>query len=58
MSPNVFRISKGLPPNWPVTIAMVLSNLGVLSAVFTFHWRLLAAGIFLYWRATGLGISD
>jgi stearoyl-CoA desaturase (delta-9 desaturase) len=36
---------------------MVLFHLGALAAVFTFHWRLLAAGIFLYWLATGLGIS-
>jgi stearoyl-CoA desaturase (delta-9 desaturase) len=36
---------------------MVLFHLGALAAVFSFHWRLLAAGIFLYWLATGLGIS-
>ena len=57
MSPNVFRISKGLPPNWPVTIAMALFHIGALAAVFTFHWPLLAAAVFIYWLATGVGIS-
>jgi fatty-acid desaturase len=57
VSTNVFRISNGQPPNWPVMIVMALFHLGALAAVFMFNWRLLAAGLFLYWPATGLGIS-
>jgi fatty-acid desaturase len=57
MSANVSRISNGQRPNWPVTIVMALFHLGALAAVFMFNWRLLAAAVFLYWLATGLGIS-
>ena len=47
MSTNVFRISKGQPPNWPVTTVMALFHLGALAAMFMFNWHLLAAGVFL-----------
>jgi fatty-acid desaturase len=36
---------------------MALFHFGALAALFMFNWRLLVAGIFLYWLATGLGIS-
>src|SRR5947199_400927 len=38
-------------------LVIVLFHLGALAALFTFTWRALAAAIFLYWMATGLGIS-
>jgi fatty-acid desaturase len=57
MSRKVFKISNGRPPNWPVSIVMVLFHLGALTALFRFNWRLLAASVLLYWVATGLGIS-
>ncbi|MGA8595466.1 MAG: fatty acid desaturase [Bryobacteraceae bacterium] len=57
MSAHVSRISNGQRPNWPVTIVMALFHLGALAALFMFNWRLLAAAVFLYWLATGLGIS-
>jgi fatty-acid desaturase len=57
MSANVSRISNGQSFNWPVTIVMALFHIGALAAIFLFNWRLLIAGVFLYWLATGLGIS-
>jgi stearoyl-CoA desaturase (delta-9 desaturase) len=36
---------------------MALFHVGAFAAVFMFNWRLLVAGMFLYWLATGLGIS-
>jgi len=57
MSANVSSISNGQSFNWPVTLVMALFHIGALAALFVFNWHLLAAGIFLYWLATGLGIS-
>jgi hypothetical protein len=57
VSTNVFKVSKGQTLNWPVTTVMALFHFGALAAMFMFNWRLLAAGVFLYWLATGLGIS-
>jgi stearoyl-CoA desaturase (Delta-9 desaturase) len=36
---------------------MVLFHIGALAALFMFNWHAAAAAIFLYWMATGLGIS-
>lgn len=36
---------------------MTLFHLGAVAALFTFNWRALAVAVFLYWVATGLGIS-
>jgi stearoyl-CoA desaturase (delta-9 desaturase) len=43
--------------NWPTTVVMVLFHVGAVAALFTFNWRVFAASVFLYWVATGLGIS-
>ncbi|HLI29563.1 MAG TPA: fatty acid desaturase [Terriglobia bacterium] len=43
--------------NWPITIVMTFLHLAALAALFAFTWRALGAAIFLYWMATGLGIS-
>ena len=43
--------------NWPTTIVMALFHLGALAALFMFSWPSLAMAVFLYWLATGLGIS-
>jgi stearoyl-CoA desaturase (Delta-9 desaturase) len=43
--------------NWPTTIVMVLLHLGAIAALFMFSWKALAVAVFLYWMATGLGIS-
>lgn len=36
---------------------MALFHVGAIAALFMFSWRNLAVGLFLYWFATGLGIS-
>ena len=36
---------------------MTLFHLGAIAALFVFSWRNLAVAVFLYWVATGLGIS-
>ena len=43
--------------NWPTTIILVLIHIGALAAFFFFTWKALIASVFLYWVATGLGIS-
>jgi stearoyl-CoA desaturase (delta-9 desaturase) len=46
---------KGL--NWVTSLVLVLFHLGAISAFFVFSWKSLAVAVFLYWLATGLGIS-
>lgn len=47
--------SEGL--NWPSVIAFGLLHVGALAALFMFSWRNFLAAVFIYWIATGLGIS-
>ena len=43
--------------NWATALVLVLIHIGAIAAFFMFNWYALAATIFLYWMATGLGIS-
>src|SRR5947209_19572153 len=43
--------------NWPTTIVLALFHVGAVAALFMFSWRAFAIALFLYWLATGLGIS-
>src|SRR5215210_476023 len=43
--------------NWPTTIVLVFFHAGAVAALFMANWRAVAVAIFLYWMATGLGIS-
>jgi fatty-acid desaturase len=43
--------------NWTIASVMVLLHVGAVAALFMFSWKALAVAIFLYWLATGLGIS-
>jgi fatty-acid desaturase len=43
--------------NWLTTIVLALLHLGAIAAFFMFSWTALATAVFLYWMATGLGIS-
>src|SRR5512140_1099507 len=43
--------------NLATTLVIVLLHAGALAALFMFSWRDLGIAIFLYWFATGLGIS-
>ena len=46
---------KGL--NWPTIVVLVLLHIGAIGALFVFNWKAFAVAVFLYWVATGLGIS-
>jgi len=52
-----FEISDAHKSNWTNIIAFGIFHLGAVAALFTFSWRALAVGLFLYWMCTGLGIS-
>jgi stearoyl-CoA desaturase (delta-9 desaturase) len=54
---DVFKVPESQRLNWPTTIVMALFHLGAIAAFFTFSWRAFAVALFLYWVATGLGIS-
>jgi stearoyl-CoA desaturase (delta-9 desaturase) len=43
--------------NWLTTAVLALLHLGAIAALFMFSWTALATAVFLYWMATGLGIS-
>lgn len=43
--------------NWLTIIVLVLLHLGAVAAFFLFNWSAFATAVFLYWMATGLGIS-
>jgi len=43
--------------NWLTTIVLVLLHIGAIAALFMFNWRDVLVAVFLYWMATGLGIS-
>ena len=54
---DIFESRESQRLNWPTTIVMALFHLGAIAALFTFNWRAFAVALFLYWVATGLGIS-
>jgi len=43
--------------NWPTTAVLTLIHIGAVAALFMFNWQAFAMAVFLYWVATGLGIS-
>ena len=43
--------------NWTTSVVLALFHIGAIAALFMFSWRALAVAVFLYWIATGLGIS-
>src|ERR1700709_985789 len=43
--------------NWSTTLVFGLFHIGAIAALFVFSWRDFALTVFLYWVATGLGIS-
>ncbi|MDQ6760972.1 MAG: fatty acid desaturase [Acidobacteriota bacterium] len=55
------RTSLNLPKrtslNWISAIVFGLFHVGAIAALFMFSWRNLGVALFLYWMATGLGIS-
>ena len=57
MSSEIFEIAQHKRLNWTTSIAMALFHLGAIAALFVFSWRNFWISVFLYWVATGLGIS-
>jgi len=43
--------------NWSSTVVFALFHVGAIAALFMFSWPVFFATVFLYWMATGLGIS-
>ena len=43
--------------NWGTTTVFGLFHIGAIVALFMFSWKVFFATVFLYWLATGLGIS-
>ena len=43
--------------NWLTIVVLTLLHIGAVAAFFFFSWKALAIAAFLYWVATGLGIS-
>ena len=43
--------------NWATTLILALLHVGALAALFRFNWTAFGTAVFLYWVATGLGIS-
>jgi stearoyl-CoA desaturase (delta-9 desaturase) len=54
---EILRLPTRYGLNWPVSIFMIVIHIGAIAALFMFSWKNLAVAIFLYWMATGLGIS-
>ena len=57
MSPEASLTSERPPINWVTTIVLALFHIGAIAALFMFSWRSFAIAAFLFWMATGLGIS-
>jgi stearoyl-CoA desaturase (delta-9 desaturase) len=51
--PNIYE----QPMNMETTTVFALLHVGAVAALFFFSWHAVAAAIFVYWMATGLGVS-
>ena len=54
---EILRLPTRRLLNWPISIFMIIMHIGAIAALFMFSWKDLAVAVFLYWMATGLGIS-
>ncbi len=57
MTTHVPDIPRQEGLNWTTTLVLAVLHIGAVAAPFLFRWRDAAAAVFLYWMATGLGIS-
>jgi fatty-acid desaturase len=57
VSSDITSIYTDKKINWPITVVLSVLHIGAVAALFMFNWRALAVTVFLYWMATGLGIS-
>ncbi len=54
---DVYSLPRRDGINWITTSVVVLFHIGAVAALFNFSWPRFWAAVFLYWVATGLGIS-
>ena len=54
---EIVNMPKRKSLNWISAIVFGLFHVGAIAALFMFSWRNLGVALFLYWMATGLGIS-
>jgi len=57
LSSEIISIYANKKINWSIAIVLLVLHIGAIAGLFMFSWRALALSIFLYWVATGLGIS-
>ncbi len=57
MSSETTPIHTNPKLNWSIITVMIVLHLGGIAGLFLFSWKGAAVAIFLYWMATGLGIS-
>lgn len=57
MRPDAVRLPHSQNLNWLTTSVLVFLHAGAIAALFLFNWRDFGIAVFLYWLATGLGIS-
>jgi stearoyl-CoA desaturase (delta-9 desaturase) len=55
--PNAVCLPNRQNLNWLTTLVLVALHIGAIAALFLFNWRDFAIAVFMYWLATGLGIS-
>ena len=54
---DVFSLPRRTGVNWITSIVVGLFHAGAIAALFMFSWPRFWTAVFLYWVATGLGIS-
>ncbi len=57
MSTDVINLRDRQSLNWTTIVVLAVLHIGAVGALFCFSWPRLATALFLYWMATGLGIS-
>lgn len=57
LSSTVYGTSEREQMNWVTTLTLVILHIGAVAALFLFNWHAALVALFLYWMATGLGIS-
>ena len=54
---DVYSLPRRDGVNWTTTGVVALFHIGAIAALFMFSWPRFLTAVFLYWVATGLGIS-
>ena len=57
MTTDIVPLPEQSGMNWLTVVVLSLLHAGAIAALFMFSWRDFGVAVFLYWMATGLGIS-